>query len=43
MNSALKTIVFAAIDDQWIKEGKDMVMGYANKTFVELMGWIYIQ
>ena len=36
MNSALKKIVDTAIYDQWIKGSKDLVMGYANKTFVEL-------
>ena len=30
MNINLKTIVVAAIDYQWIKGEKDMVMGYAK-------------
>ena len=37
MNSALKKVVVAAIYDQWFKGGEDMVMGYENKYFVELM------
>ena len=43
MNSALNKIVVAAIDNQWIKGAKDMVMGYANNSFVELMGWLYFR
>ena len=43
MNSALKKINAAAIDDQWIKGEKNMVMEYANNSLVELMYWIYIQ
>ena len=39
MNSALKKIMLSAIDDQWLKGTKDLVMGYANKMFVELMDW----
>ena len=42
MNSALNKIVVAAIDDQWNKGGKYIVMGWANKYFVELMYWIYL-
>ena len=42
MNSALKKIAVAAIDKQWIKGGKDMVMGYTNKPFVDLMDWLYV-
>ena len=43
MNSALKKIVFAAIYEQWIKGAKDMVMGCAKKSFVELMEWLYVR
>ena len=32
MNSALKKIVSAEIDNQWLKGVKDLVMGYENKT-----------
>ena len=41
MNSALKKIVVADIDEQHIKGAKDLVMGYANKSFVELMDCLY--
>ena len=37
MNSALKKIVVAASNNQWLKRAKDLVMGYANKKFVELV------
>ena len=30
-NSALKKIFVTAIDEQWIKGVKDVMMGYANK------------
>ena len=43
MNSVRKKIVVAVIDDQWIKGAKNMVMGYANKSFVDLMDWIYVR
>ena len=42
MNIALNKIGVAAINDQWIKEEKDMVMSYTNKLFVELMDWLYV-
>ena len=42
MNISAKKIVFASIEDQWLKGENDLVMGYANKTFVELMYWLYI-
>ena len=42
MNSSLRKIVVAAIDDQWLKGAKYLVMGYTNKTFVELFYWLYI-
>ena len=38
MNIYLKKIAVTAIDDQWIKESKDMVMEYSKKSFVEIMG-----
>ena len=41
MKSDLKKIAVADIDEQWIKGTKDMLMGYSNKYFVELMAWIY--
>ena len=43
MNNSLNKIVIAAIDNQWIKGAKYMVMGYANNSFVELVDWIYIR
>ena len=43
MNSAIKKIAFAAIDGQWIKGEKYTVMGYANKSFVDLMDWMYVR
>ena len=43
MNSALKKKTVAAINNQWIKGSKDMVMGYANKYFFKLMDWIYFR
>ena len=36
MNSALKKIVVAVIDKQWMKGAKYKVMGYTNESFVEL-------
>ena len=42
MNSDLKKILVSEIDDQWLKGAKDLVMGYYNKTFVELVDCIYI-
>ena len=43
MNNSFKKIIVAAINKQWIKGAKDMVMGYANKSFVELMDWLYVR
>ena len=43
MNSALKKTVVVAIDEQRIKRAKDVVMGYANKSFVEVMDWLYVR
>ena len=37
MNSTLKKIIIAAINDQLIKEAKYMVTGYANKYFIDFM------
>ena len=34
MNNALNKIVVAAINDQWIKGAKYMVVGYASKYFL---------
>ena len=42
MNIALKKIFIAAIDDQWIKGTKYMVMGHSKRSFVELMDWLYV-
>ena len=41
-NSSLKKIVDADTNKQWIKLVKDMVMSYSNKSFVELMDWLYV-
>ena len=43
MNSYLNKIVIRAIDEQRIKGTKYMVMGYANKSFLELMDWLYVK
>ena len=43
MNSALDKIVLTAIDNQWIKGEKDMVMLNSKKSFVELVDWIYVR
>ena len=43
MNSALKKIAVAAINDQYSKGEKHLVMGYATKYFVELGDWIYVR
>ena len=40
MNSSLKKIVVEAMDKQWTKRAKDMVMVYANNSSVELMDWL---
>ena len=42
MNSVMKKIVVAGIDEQWLKRAKNIVGRYTNKTIVELMDWIYI-
>ena len=41
-NSALKKIVVADIPEQWIKGEKYTVIGYANKSFVEFMEFLYV-
>ena len=43
INSPLKKISVAAINEKWIKGAKDMVMGYAIIFFVELMYWVYVR
>ena len=43
IHSTLKKIVVAYINNQWIKGGKDMVMGHTNKSFVKLMHWLYVR
>ena len=43
MNSVFKKKIVTAINDQRIKCAKYMVMGYANKSFVELRDWMYVQ
>ena len=43
MNIALKKISVAAIGNQWIKDEKYMVMGYANKLSINLMDRLYIR
>ena len=42
MNSAVKKSSVMTINKQCIKGAKDMVMGYANKYFVELMDCLYV-
>ena len=42
MNIFLKKIVVAAINNQWLKGANDLILEYANKTFLELMYWLYI-
>ena len=42
MYSTPKKNVAVSIDDQWIKGARDMVLGYANNSFVQLMDWFYI-
>ena len=42
MNSALKTVLVGAIKNQLLTGTKYLVVGYANKKFVELMDWLYI-
>ena len=41
MDIALKKVLDADIDKQVINGTEDMVMGYANKYFVELMDCLY--
>ena len=43
MNSTLKKISVAAIDNQCIKGVKDMVMVHAKKLFVKLMDWLCVR
>ena len=42
MNSSLKKIVVTAINEQWLKGANKLLMGYADKTFLEQMDWLYI-
>ena len=42
MNSNLGKIFVAAINKKWIKGENDMVMGYVNKSLVELTEWLYV-
>ena len=42
MKISFNKIVVVAIDNQCIKRGKDMVMGYANNSFVGFMYWMHI-
>ena len=42
MYSTPKKNVAVSINDQWIKGARDMVLGYANNSFVQLMDWFYI-
>ena len=39
MKSALKKIMVVAIDNQWLKCAKDLIMGYIKKASVELTDW----
>ena len=41
MNSELKKMAVAEINNQCIKGTKNLVMGFANKTFVEQMDRLY--
>ena len=43
MNSSLKKIFVADIAKQWIKGEKYTVMGYTNKSCVELMDCLYVR
>ena len=43
MNSAIKKIAIAAIRYQWIKGSKDMVMGYGNNSYMDLMDWLHVR
>ena len=43
MSSALKNNFVAAIEEQWIKGAKDMVMGYAKNPFVNLVDCLYVR
>ena len=43
MNSSLKKIFVADIEKQWIKGEKYTVMGYTNKSCVELMDCLYVR
>ena len=42
INCAMKNIMLDAIDNQWLKGVKYIIMRYVNKAFVELMCWLYI-
>ena len=42
-NSTIKEIFVTAIDKEWIKGAKEMVMGYTNKSFVKVMDWMYVR
>ena len=43
MNSYLKKIVVAIINNQWLNRAKDLTMGYAKNKFVDIMNWLYIR
>ena len=42
MNSDRKDIIVASINDLRLKGSKYLVVGYTNKTSVEIMYWLYI-
>ena len=43
MKSALTEIFIAAIDEKCTNGTKYTVMGYTNKSFVELMDWLHVR
>ena len=43
MKVSLNKIIAAAINNQWVKGVKNMVIGYAKTSFVEQMYWLYVQ
>ena len=43
MKSAVKKFFVWAIDKQWSKGAKYMVMGYAKKSFVNILDWMYVR
>ena len=43
INITHKIIIIVAIDSQWVKGAKDMMLEYARMFFFKLMDWLYVR